>query len=96
MSKYPSVLLALFTLICADAAPAEVLLLDAIAKEPANAPGGVLRPQRGTRMDQVIARFGEPTERFASVGQPPITRWVYPTYTVYFEHELVLTSVLHR
>ena len=50
-------------------------------------------PQRGTSMDTVEARLGAPEKRFAAVGDPPITRWVYPQFTVYFEHERVLHSV---
>ena len=32
-------------------------------------------PTRGMSMAQVEARFGAPAEKFAAVGQPPITRW---------------------
>ena len=42
-------------------------------------------PPRGLTMAQVEQRFGAPAERFAAVGQPPITRWVYPAFVVYFE-----------
>jgi hypothetical protein len=47
-------------------------------------------------MEQVRPRFGEPREELAPVGEPPIGRWIYPAYTVYFENDLVLTSVVHR
>jgi hypothetical protein len=50
-------------------------------------------PQRGTSMAQVEARLGAPTQRYAAVGQPPITRWVYPTFVVYFEHQHVVHAV---
>jgi len=56
----------------------------------------VIVPGNGMSMDQVTQRFGEPTERVGSIGDPPITRWVYESYTVYFEHDLVLHSVIHR
>jgi hypothetical protein len=56
----------------------------------------VIVPGNGMSMDQVTQRFGEPTERVGSIGDPPITRWVYDSYTVYFEHDLVLHSVIHR
>jgi hypothetical protein len=58
------------------------------------APAG--SPTNGMSMDRVLQRHGEPAERMAPVGDPPITRWVYPDYTVYFERELVLTSVGNR
>jgi len=50
-------------------------------------------PRRGTSMAQVEARFGAPAERFAPVGQPPITRWVYPAFVVYFEYQHVIHAV---
>jgi hypothetical protein len=58
-------------------------------------------PTRGLHMDAVLRRWGEPGERVGPVGgglpqHPPITRWVYPGFTVYFERELVITSVANR
>jgi len=47
-------------------------------------------------MAQVQARFGEPAERYPAVGDPPITRWVYPAFVVYFEHNLVVHAVAQR
>ena len=74
----------------------EVLLLDAIAEEPANADSGVLRPKRGMKMTQVREQFGEPLSEHPWVGDPPITRWDYDKFTVYFEFDVVLDSVIHR
>jgi hypothetical protein len=58
-------------------------------------------PARGTHMNSVLRQFGEPTQRLSPVGgglpqHPPITRWVYPGYTVYFERELVISAVANR
>jgi len=53
-------------------------------------------PKLGLDMQKVEAQFGEPTQRLDSVGEPPITRWIYPTFTVFFEHDKVLHSVIHR
>ncbi len=50
-------------------------------------------PRRGIRMEAVLAEFGEPDERYGPVGEPPITEWVYGTFRVYFEHDLVLHSI---
>ncbi len=54
------------------------------------------RPSRGSTMSAVESRYGEPTSRHAAVGQPPITRWDYPQFSVYFEHDRVLHAVLVR
>jgi hypothetical protein len=53
-------------------------------------------PGRGMHMDQVEAKFGTPKEKIPAVGNPPISRWVYDNYTVYFERDIVLDSVLHH
>lgn len=53
-------------------------------------------PNNGLSMAEVERRFGEPVERRGPVGEPPITRWTYDDYSVYFEHQLVIESVLHN
>lgn len=53
-------------------------------------------PIRGMTMKQVEAKFGAPQEKLPPVGDPPITRWIYPDYTVYFEYRYVIHSVLNR
>ncbi|MEN8167313.1 MAG: hypothetical protein ABFR65_07535 [Pseudomonadota bacterium] len=75
---------------------ADVLLLDAIAESPVNSTEGIPRPSRGMTMDQVKGRFGEPPASYPRVGDPPITRWDYPEYSVFFEYQHVLTSVVHQ
>lgn len=77
-------------------ATADVLLLEAIERTPANRAGGVPRPRNGQEMNWVRNRFGEPLQAIPRVGDPPITRWVYDRYTVYFEFDKVITSVVHR
>lgn len=59
-------------------------------------PAAVAPPTRGTSMAQVERRFGAPAERYAAVGQPPITRWVYPGFVVYFEYDHVVHAVVTR
>ncbi len=50
-------------------------------------------PTRGMSMEQVTERFGQPENRLPPVGEPPITRWRYGHYTVYFEGKYVIHSV---
>ena len=50
-------------------------------------------PRRGISMAAVEEQFGPPVRVLAAVGDPPITRWVYPGYTVYFENQLVIEPV---
>lgn len=50
-------------------------------------------PSYGEPQSRVQQQFGEPNLRHPSVGQPPITRWDYPGFSVYFEHSTVINSV---
>ena len=50
-------------------------------------------PHRGMSMAAVEARFGAPRSRQAAVGSPPISRWDYEGYSVYFEFDHVIHSV---
>jgi hypothetical protein len=51
-------------------------------------------PGRGMSMTTVLKQFGEPKEKIPAVGEPPITRWVYDNFIVYFESEYVIESVV--
>jgi hypothetical protein len=53
----------------------------------------VQMPVRGASMKAVESQFGAPSNRHAAVGKPPITRWDYPGFAVFFEHEHVVHSV---
>jgi hypothetical protein len=55
---------------------------------------GVAAPSRGMTMNQVASKFGEPVTKVPAVGKPPISRWEYPGFVVYFEHEHVIHSVV--
>ena len=52
-------------------------------------------PPRGATKDEVRQRLGEPERRVSAVGDPPISRWIYEEFTVYFEYDRVLHSVKH-
>jgi hypothetical protein len=51
-------------------------------------------PKRGMSMTEVQKHFGEPRERHPTVGTPPITRWDYDTFAVFFEKDLVIDAVV--
>jgi hypothetical protein len=50
-------------------------------------------PVRGASMKTVEGQFGAPETRHATVGSPPITRWDYAAFSVFFEHDHVIHSV---
>jgi len=66
---------------------------DQLQMVPAPAKSAADRPIRGATMEQVEAKYGAPTRKVAAVGKPPIERWEYPGYTVYFEYRKVVHSV---
>jgi len=74
----------------------DVLLIDVINDEPNNSEMGVLRPVNGQSMEQVSAKFGEAEKTYPAIGKPPITRWNYAKFAVYFEHNIVIHSVLNK
>jgi hypothetical protein len=78
-------------LIASGPASADVLLIDGIQSAPA-----IQTPRNGQSMDQVRQQFGEPALQVPAVGEPPISRWEYNGYTVYFENDLVLHSVIQH
>ncbi|WP_111656449.1 hypothetical protein [Isoalcanivorax indicus] len=53
-------------------------------------------PERGMTQTQVERAFGPPNTRRPAVGQPPISRWVYDDFTVYFENNYTLHAVSHH
>jgi hypothetical protein len=84
-------LIALACALSVSAAHADTLLIDRSKRAESAA-----LPRRGSLMSQVEAQFGAPTEKREPVGDPPITRWIYPAFTVYFEHDHVVHAVLNK
>ncbi|MFA5683491.1 MAG: hypothetical protein WCZ65_10945 [Lysobacteraceae bacterium] len=77
-------------------AHADVLLIERV-----EAAHGRVLPQRGQPMAQVETQFGTPSRKHAAVGggspqHPPITRWDYPEFSVYFEHSHVVNTVIRK
>lgn len=80
-----------FMLIFSFSSQADVLLIDRVeAKSKYDV------PQKSATMNQVRAQYGDPISESAAVGEPPITRWEYKNYVVYFEHQHVITTVLKK
>ncbi len=73
-----------------SAALAETLVVD---DQVTLRDSAVERPKRGSTMADVEKHFGAPAEKHATVGQPPITRWDYAGFAVFFEHDRVIHAV---
>lgn len=54
------------------------------------------RPSRGMTQASVESKFGSPSSVEAPVGEPPITRWVYADFVVFFEYDRVIHAVRKR
>lgn len=55
-------------------------------------------PDKGESMQAVSRQFGEPRQRHAAAGgdspqHPPITRWDYDGFSVFFENQHVIHAV---
>jgi hypothetical protein len=82
-------------LLSAGTVHAETLLIDRVKQESA------AMPAQGMRVADVEKRFGAPTDRLQPAGGqkrqwPAIQRWVYPQFTVYFEHGRVIDAVANK
>lgn len=77
--------------VTAGSAVAETLVVD---DQVTLRESSIDRPKRGTTMSQVEAHFGAPVERHPTVGKPPITRWDYAGFSVFFEGDRVIHSVV--
>lgn len=51
------------------------------------------KPSNGLSQEAVKHRFGKPLSQQKAVGSPPISRWTYKDFAVYFEHKQVIHSV---
>ncbi|MDX1404298.1 MAG: hypothetical protein R3192_07170 [Woeseiaceae bacterium] len=54
------------------------------------------KPTRGMTQERVRANFGEPISTVPAVGDPPISRWNYSGFVVFFEYDKVIHSVTIR
>ncbi|HEY9546643.1 MAG TPA: hypothetical protein VIR56_11585 [Solimonas sp.] len=77
-------------------ASADELVMPPVTEMP---PHPVILPHRGQSQGTVLKEFGEPAQRHAAVGggtpkHPPITRWDYAGYSVFFERTTVVDVVI--
>jgi hypothetical protein len=84
--------LALALALAAPASYAEIIKIP-VGQQQSAASGQEI-PRQGDSSSQVKARYGEPQQWTAAVGDPPISRWQYPGFAVYFEHDRVIHAVM--
>lgn len=91
MSKLRTISLIAVFLALFGSANAETLKMDG-----ASADGAGPRPTRGMSQASVQSKFGSPATVRAPVGDPPITRWEYQDFVVFFEYDKVIHAVIKR
>lgn len=96
MFKAPLLTAGLMAIFTALPVQAEVISIADPDYDVANSPAGVERPRQGMTMQQVEKHFGKAQETRTPVGDPPITRWLYQDFTVFFEHDRVVHATVIR
>jgi hypothetical protein len=92
MTRIVLTLVMLFQLgVWASMARADVLLIEEVRQAD-----NMAVPVNGMGMAEVESRFGSPGSKQGPVGDPPITEWRYDSWSVYFEYDKVLFTVLHK
>ena len=84
------IVLALALALAMQTAVADVLLIDEVRQSEK-----MQLPKNGITKADTEIKFGAPIKKLSAVGDPPITRWEYDTFNVYFEYDLVLFAVLN-
>jgi len=83
--------LTLILLLVAPLLQADVLLIEQVRQAER-----MTVPENGQTQADVEARFGTPLGKRSPVGDPPISRWDYEHWNVYFEYDRVLFTVLNK
>lgn len=88
----PAALVGLCLSVLPPLGAAEVIRIPVGSQNPGAA--NIDRPALGLLKARVVSDYGEPEKRYAPVGTPPIERWDYEQFSVYFEYDHVVHSVL--
>ena len=83
--------MALLATLATTPVAAQTLLVQRVERAKAS-----VLPRAGASMAAVEAQYGAPEAKHAAVGKPPITRWNYPAFTVYFEYDHVVNAVVNK
>ena len=83
------IVLALMLALVLQVVSADVLIIDEVRQAES-----MNLPKNGQNKADIETKFGAPLEKKPAVGDPPITSWKYQGYSVYFEYDLVLFTVL--
>ena len=94
MKRLPSLLTVCLLCLGPLSASAEVIVVDRDGERVVRVRTDATVPGRGMTKEAVESAFGEPNRRVSAIGDPPISRWEYDGFTVYFENDHVLHTVI--
>lgn len=89
-------LVVLSALCCGFFTAAQAQTLDMSSSDQASTFNQAGKPSRGMTQASVEANFGAPQSTRAAVGDPPISRWEYAGFVVFFEFDRVIHAVSKR
>ncbi len=95
MTSQPKSLVVIFSLLILIGLPAFSFaqkVMVPVAKQGESL-GEVNLPSKGQKQDQVRQQYGQPLAMKPARGNPPIARWDYQNFSVYFEGDVVIHSV---
>ncbi len=90
MNRFAFLLVAIFCI--SAAAQAETIQISVSKQAPHKQV--IDRPANGMNKNDVERIYGPPREITETIGNPPISMWIYKDFSVYFEYDLVLHTVL--
>jgi hypothetical protein len=85
--------LAVLALSASGMAIADTLIIDGLEQSGETV---AERPNRGQSMEKVESVWGQPQSKQGAIGDPPISRWEYSEFIVYFEYQRVIHAVQKR
>ncbi|MFT5501544.1 MAG: hypothetical protein ACI88G_001681 [Woeseiaceae bacterium] len=89
-------LVVLSALCCGLFTAAQAQTLDMSGRDQASTFDQAGKPSRGMTQASVEANFGAPQSTRAAIGDPPISRWEYAGFVVFFEYDRVVHAVSKR
>lgn len=81
------------TALCFGTAHADTLQMGDANATRFEQPG---KPTRGMSQASVQSTYGSPNSKVPAVGDPPISRWEYSDFVVFFEYDKVIHSVSRK
>lgn len=94
MNNYRVILVTIALSSIVSLSHAELISITDPSYQVPNSSQGILRPTQGMSMALVEQKFGQPEQKSDAIGHPPITRWIYNNFVVFFEDNLVIHSVV--